>query len=365
MKRRWAAGLAVGLLVAGLVGVRTMRVREKDEAKPLTLRPPAVEVTAVREGAVADTRHFLGEVSGVEEALLSSRIVAPVTSVLVREGDRVQRGQVLVRLEAAELESAVRAAEAGASSADVAFSTQREVTARDHVLFDAKAISQEEWDRSRASEVAAESRLAAAREAVEAARQRRGYAAIVAPFSGAVARRDVDPGDLAVPGKPLLSLVHGTGIRVRVKLPGEMLTGVAAGQVLFFDAPSGRVEGHVTRVFPAMDASHLATVEADLTQAPAGLVAGATLGVDVQVSSATGWVVPSRALLEGESGSFVFRAQAGHAEQVPVRVASRSPEAAVVTGALRAGDNVIVAQPARLMTLAGGAPVTVVAGGHP
>ncbi len=111
-----------------------------------------------------------------------------------------------------------------------------------------------------------------------------------------------------------------------------------------------------------MDASHLATVEAELAVPPAGLVSGATVGVDVPVASAAGWVVPDRALLEGEAGAFVFRVREGRVHPVSVRVASRSQEAAVVAGALQDQDRVIVAQPSRLMTLAEGTPVTIVAG---
>jgi RND family efflux transporter MFP subunit len=360
--RKWMVGLAVGALVVGLAAVRVRRAREKAGAPALAPVAAAVEVAAVREGTVTETRHFLGEVSGTEEAALASRILAPVTAVTVREGDAVRRGQPLVRLEAGELDTAVRAAAAGVSSADVAFAAQRDASARDRVLFEAKAISQEDWDRSRSNEAAAQSRLAVARETLDAAHRRRDYAVLAAPFDGVVARREVDPGDLALPGKALLTLVRKGGVRVRLKLPAEMQSALPVGTPVFLDAPGSRAEGRVTRVFPAMDASHLATVETELAVAPAGLVSGATVGVDVPVASAAGWVVPDRALLEGEASAFVFRVSEGRAHPVSVHVASRSQEAAVVTGPLEEGDEVVVAQPSRLMTLAEGTPVTIVAG---
>jgi RND family efflux transporter MFP subunit len=362
--RRWVVVLAVAAIFVGLAAVRVKRAREKAGAPTLAPTPEAVQVATVREGTVTETRRFLGEVSGAEEAALSARILAPVTAVAVREGDQVRRGQELVRLEAGELENAVQAAAAGVSAADVAFATQRDASARDRVLFEAKAISQEDWDRSRASEAAAESRLLAAREGLDAARRRRDYAVIAAPFDGVVASRDVDPGDLAAPGKALLTLVRRGGVRVRVKLPAELLAGVAVGRSLALDAPEAPVEARITRVFPAMDASHLATVEAELAAPPPGLVSGATVGVDVPVATAAGWVVPERALLEGEAGAFVFRVSDGRAHPVSVHVASRSPEAAVVSGPLRDRDRVIVAQPSRLMTLADGSPVTIVEDGQ-
>ncbi len=363
MIRRWGAALLVVLLVVGLVAVRVKRAREKAQAPRLVPAVAAVEVARVRQGSLVETRHFLGEVSGLEEAAVSSRIVAPVIAVAVREGDHVRRGQELARLEAGELDNAVQAAVAGVSAAEVAASAQREATARDRVLVEAKAISQEEWDRSRAAAAAAESRLLAAREGLDSARRRRAYAVLEAPFDGVVSVRSVDPGDLALPGKPLLTLVRQTGVRVRVKLPAEMLAGLAVGRPLSLETPAGPVAGRVARVFPAMDASHLAIVEADLKDAAPGLVSGATVGVDVEVGSATGWIVPVRALLESEKGAYVFRAGGGRAQPVAVRIASRSRDEAVVSGALRADDSVIVAQPSRLMTLVEGTPLTILARG--
>jgi RND family efflux transporter MFP subunit len=363
--RKWVAGLAVGIVVLGLAAVRVKRAREKAGAPVLASAPPAVEVAPVRRGTLRETRHFLGEVFGAEEALVSSRILAPILAVSVREGDPVRHGQELVRLESGELENAVQSAAAAVSAAEVASATERDASARDRVLFEAKAIAQEAWDRSRASEAAAESRLLAAREALDSARRRRQYAVITAAFEGVVARREVDPGDLAVPGKTLLTLVRKGGVRVRVKLPGDMLAGLAVGQPLRLQAPDGPLEGRVARVFPAMDTAHLAVVEADVPKPPPGLVSGATVGVDVETGSAEGWIVPARALLEGETGAFVFRARDGRAEPVKVRVASRSSDAAVVAGDLAEGDELIVAQPSRLMTLAAGAPVAVVRGSLP
>jgi RND family efflux transporter MFP subunit len=365
MTRKWMAGLAVGVVVVGLGAVRVKRAREKAGAPVLASAPPAVEAAPVRRGTLRETRHFLGEALGAEEALVSSRILAPIVTVSVREGDPVRHGQELVRLEAGELENAIQAAAAEVAAAEVAAATERDASARDRVLFEAKAIAQEAWDRSRASEAAAESRLLASREALDSARRRRQYAVITAPFDGVVARREVDPGDLAVPGKTLLTLVRKGGVRVRVKLPAEMLVGLAPGRPLHLEGPDGPVEGRVSRVFPAMDTAHLAVVEADVPEPPPGLVSGATVGVDVETGSAEGWIVPARALLEGESEAFVFRARDGRAEPVKVQVACRSGDAAVVGGTLGEGDEVIVAERSRLMTLAEGAPVRVARGRLP
>ncbi len=374
--KRWLGLLVAVTIVAGLVAVRMERVHQKVDTPTLAAFPVSVRVATVAHGNVVHTRHVLGHVYGEEEAEVAPRISAEVLEVLVREGDHVRRGQAIANLDPRELEDAVAEAEARVESAREALaaaqtglSVQTDATARDRTLFDAKAISKEQYDRSvaveagaRAEQRAAASGLDVANEALDAARTRLGYARLKAPFAGNVARRLVDPGDLAVPGRPLMVLVRHGGVRVRAQLAEEEFPLLHVGQPVTMEAGGVRVEARVSRVFPSLDASHLATLEVDLAAPPVGFVAGATVGLDLALRSTEGLVVPADALLQGERGSFVFTAKDGKVHVVKVDVDGRSTTEAVVRGELQNGDSVIVAQPSRLMTLAENSSVHVVEG---
>jgi RND family efflux transporter MFP subunit len=363
----------VVVIAATLVAVRVKRMREKENA-PLTSAPPvAVDTTTVTHGSVVRSRHVLGTVLGTDEADIAPRVMAQVMEVRVREGDPVTRGELLATLDARELEDAVAEAEAeveaakeGLAAAETARATQRDATARDKRLVEAKAISQEQWDHSRAADAASAARLEAARAQVEVAvkrldqaRTRLDYCRLTAPVTGVVARRLADPGDLGVPGKPLLEIVRQERVRVRASVPPENLTDLEVGRPLTLTLGDLSVDAVVSRVFPAMGNSHLAAFEADLTSPPPGFVSGATVGVDVHLSSAEGLTVPGDALLEGERGAWVFKVADGTVHPVRVTVVDRSHDAAVVNGPLSAGEAVIVARPSRLMTFADGMKVKV------
>lgn len=374
--KRWLGLLVAVTIVASLVAVRMERVRQKVDAPTLAAFPVSVRVATVVQGNVVHTRHVLGHVYGEEEAQIAARISAEVLEVLIREGEHVRRGQALVNLDPRELEDAVAEAEARVESAREALaaaqaglSVQIDATARDRTLFDAKAISKEEYDRSVALEAsvrsehrAAASGLDVAKKALDAARTRLGYAHLEAPFAGNVARRLVDPGDLAVPGRPLVVLVRQGGVRVRAQLAEEQFPLLHVGQPVTMEAGGVRVEAQVSRVFPSLDESHLATLEVDLAAPPAGFVAGATVGLDLALQTAEGLVVPVDALLQGERGSFVFTVRDGKVHVVKVEVDGRSTTEAVVRGELQDGDSVIVARPSRLMTLAENTSVHAVDG---
>lgn len=358
MKKGRIIGIVVVIAIAAvLLIVRAKRVRQKEGAPLVKEVPVAVQTARVSGGRVVRTSHVLGLVVGAEETALAPQVMARVLEINVREGAVVEAGQLLARLDEREFQDAVTEAEATLASAEAAYQAQRDTTARDKRLFEVKAIAQEQWDRSQAADAASSAQLETARQRLNLARTRLGYCQLVAPANGVVARRLADPGDLAVPGKPLLQLVSQQTVRVRASLPPEDFAGLHLGQPVTLKTDHASAEATVSRVFPAMGDSHLASVECDVTNPPPGFVSGATVGVDVQLSSAEGIVAPTDALLEGDNGAWVFAVDNGVVKPVQVEVLDRSLDKVAIKGGLRAGESVIVARPSRLMTLASGTKV--------
>jgi RND family efflux transporter MFP subunit len=358
MKKKRTIGIAVlVLIVAALFIVRARRVREVQNAPLVKEAPAAVQTVPVRQGRVIRASHVLGTVFGAEEMDLAPQVMARVLEVKVREGAVVKAGELLARLDGREFQDAVASAKSALAAAEVAHQAQRDTTARDKRLFEVKAIALEQWQRSQAAEAAASAQVEAAKQRLDQARTQLSYCRIEAPANGVVARRLADPGDLAVPGKPLLQLVSQRTVRVRASLPPEDFAELRLGQPVTLKTSQATVEATVSRVFPAMGASHLATFECDLTNPPPGFVSGATVGVDVQLSSAQGLVLPADALLEGEKATWVFAVDNGVIRPIPVQLLARSLAQAAVKGDVRAGEPVVVARPSRLMTLAAGMKV--------
>jgi RND family efflux transporter MFP subunit len=366
MRSKRVLGVVMALVVVlGLVGIRARRASERASAPKLAAQPVTIEVSSVRRGRVEGRDAFLGEVVASEEAPLAARIVSQVVAVNVREGDRVHRGQVLVELDRREADDATASSEAalvaareGRVAAQIAFDAQRLSTARDKTLADAEAISRDEWERSHAAEAAGRARLQAAEaqaataaKALASAETRRDYATIRAPFDGVVSASFVSPGDLATPGKPLVTVVGSGGVRVRVKIPPERTATISAGSHVALHAPpAADLVLPIARVFPAMDASHLATIEID-PPATMRLLPGSTVPVDLLRHSDDGLLVPTEALLENQSGAHVFVVIGDRVRTVPVQIVDRGADAVLIRGDVREGDRVAVGTPARLAGL--------------
>jgi len=370
--------IVVIIVVVGLGALRMKRSNQKENEPLLTPVVPTVEVQQVSMGRVAQSRHTTGTVVADNEATVAPLIMAQILEIRVREGDSVARGDLLAILDTRELEDALSQAEAGLeasrsgiAAAQAAWQAQEAATKRDRMLFEAKAISQEQWDHSRTAQVSAlarldatqaEMRMAAKRR--DQARTRQGYARLKAPFDGRVVNRSADPGDLAIPGKPVLTLVQGEGIRVRAQLPADDLTAITAGLEVRLSLGGASVESNISRVVPAMDQSRLAVFEVDLQTPPAQFVPGATVAVDLQLRAMEGLLVPTRALLEGEYGTWVFTVEDSTVLPVEVEVLARSTTHAVVNGDLDQEDMVVTALPSRLMLLAEDMKVQVLGGGQ-
>jgi len=365
-RNRILAVLGAVLVAAGLMAVRHKRVAEKNQAPMLVEIAPAVQVAVVRRGTLESVEHVLGDVFGAEEADIAPRVSGEVREVLVREGDRVARGAVLARLDTQELDDAVAAAEADVEAARVADEAQAASASRDSVLYENHAISQEQWEHAEAARSAAAARFEVAQRHLDQARARVGYAVARAPFAGVVSARMVDPGDLAVPGRPLLRMVRQSSVRVRGALPPALLTKVRRGTPVDLTLGEEHVRAAVSRVFPAMQGNHLATFEVDLTTPPDDFVAGTTVGVDLHLENGEGLLIPLDGLLEGAAGAhaFVVDRGAGGADSLrvlPVTVTTRSLDEAIVEGNLSVGDQVVVGRPSRLMGLSAGMRVVPVA----
>lgn len=363
----------LGLLVV-VVAVRIDRVRGRAETPSLGERPVAVRTARIERGRARTTWTVSGVVEAAHGVDLAPEVTARVVERLVEPGDRVRAGQLLLRLDDAQLAAQLegRRAEAAAAVAQVegarhTHEAQKARTRRDRRLFEGGALSREALEsseaalaRARAAARAAREAVRGASEAVEAAEERLAHTELRAPWNGEVAAVSSAPGDLAVAGRPTLRLVRDGAYRVDCRLPQEAATALEPGGPATLEAGGRRLEVVVSRVGGGLDPSGLAIVEIDVPRRPLGLSDGATVRVTLGLRSAEGLAVPVLALLEGAGGPVVYRLDrtAGdRVESVPVEVRLRGAELAVVEGDLRVGDRVVTEHPSILMLLSDGISV--------
>lgn len=291
-----------------------------------------------------------------------------VTAVLVRPGDQVRPGQILVRIHSHELTtalSALAAAEAGATETEAQLTTANAAAARAERLFTARALSQAELERARAQSVSAQSARLAAQAELQRAREivhhltgddapQRGDdghdVLIRSPIAGTVVTRPAQAGTVVLVGTPLVTVSRVTSLLLVAQLPERALGVAVPGTPVRFRVPAfpERVfEARIARVAPALDPV-TRTLEVQATVPEHGGLLRAEMAATAELLGPPGapvLTVPAEAVQAYEGDTVVVvatpRGAATHLEAVRVRVGRRSASAAEIVAGISAGTPVV------------------------
>ncbi len=348
--------------------------------------PTAVRTVAVAPTAWPNIYEATGTVRARTSAVISSRAMGAVREVRVSAGDHVREGQLLIVLDSRDLDAACRQAEAAHAEARSAVPEADNAVAgakaslvlaqatykRMKDLFDKDSISNQEFDEATARLKLAEtgyhmavarraqldSKIAQAAQALASAEVARSYAQIAAPFAGTVTAKSVDPGVLAAPGTPLVTIEREGAYRLEATVEEAKLSLIRTGQpvTVALDAIARPIEGSVSEIVPAIDAaSRSFTVKINLpaiAQLRSGLFGRARFTFGARQALA----VPAAAVSEHGQLASVFVADGGRARSRFVTLGQRAQDSVEILSGLSPGEQVIFPAPP---ALADGAPVEV------
>lgn len=293
------------------------------------------------------TRSYPAE--GVVEAVRQSTVAAQtqgrIVELRVDVGDRVQRGDVIARIDPQEASQVVATAEAEVARAEAGLTNARVNLERTKKLVEQKFVSEAALDKAETDFAAAKAQLAAARAGAGQARTGRSYTVIVAPFSGVVATRHVDLGEMAQPGRPLVTLFDPKDLRALVTVPqarlAEMRSPIEASVEL--PALGKRVRARDVTVLPSADArTHTTQVRLDLPDPLDGVYPGMFARGYFALGTAKKLIVPASAVVNRSevTGAYVVLGS-GAIRFRQLRVGETIPEVGVeVLAGLAAGEQV-------------------------
>ena len=339
--------------------------------------PVAVQVAAVTSQDWPTSYEATGTVRARTTATVSSKVMGYVQQVSVQVGDRVRQGQALITLDARDLDVNLRRAEAGGAEVQSAIPELENATSAAKANLDLaqttfnrmkelaakKSISNQEMDEASARLKAAEanyemmrsrraqitSKAAVVEQEVRAAGIMRDYARLAAPFSGVVITRTVEPGNLATPGAPLLTIEQDGLYRLEASVDESKLASVRVGQAVEAVLEADRkLNARVSEIVPSVDAaSRTYIVKLDLPATPnlrTGMFGRAIFPLGVQKVVA----VPLAALTERGQLQSVFVVEDGVAHTRLVTTGRRTGNAVEVLSGLTAGEKVVLPVPVGL-----------------
>lgn len=245
-------------------------VGKKIGPREISVEPKVVDNLTIAQVEVQDETEsaFVGHIVADKRAEISTKIAGRVKAVYVKEGDFVNLGKLLVKLDGEEIEAQVSSmeyqilqAEQSLRSALANYEAVKKTYDRYFTLHREGAVTQQEFDQISAQYESAKAQVEQAKAGIKAVQQQKRaimsnlkYTSLTAPFSGYVVSKNVDPGDLALPGRPLLTL-EAPPYFFEVFLPEKMIGRVNLGNIykIFIPSVDRTIEGSVVEVSPNLD----------------------------------------------------------------------------------------------------------------
>jgi RND family efflux transporter MFP subunit len=317
-----------------------------DEPAHYEPKTVAADLATVERTTVPRLVTATGALEAQNAVEVSTRLMGQVREVLVRSGERVEAGQILVRIDDTDMAARKRQAEAAIAEAQAVLDNAETTQARFERLYAENSVSKSQLDDVRTARDRAFASLTLAEANLAEVEVQLGYLNIASPTAGAVTQRLVDPGDMASPGQPLVTLEQNNIMKVRagiserdidlVDVGGDVRVTVTSLDGAIFDVP-------VARVLPAANPmSRTFDLEAYLPNDDGRLRSGMFARVEVSVGTREAILVPADALhTRGQLTGVWIVNEAGVAHLRWIRVGRIHDGMAEVISGLHGGETIV------------------------
>ncbi|MCC8425563.1 efflux RND transporter periplasmic adaptor subunit [Mucilaginibacter sp. UR6-11] len=309
------------------------------------------ETGRVTEKALSSYARLPGQLNPFNEVNLFPKVNGFVKQIYVDRGSQVSKGQLLLTLEAPEMESQLQAANSRYLQAQETANASKEKYNRlKQAAAEPGSVSPLDLDNA-VSRMKSDMAIAnSERSNVQSVRTMQGYLRIYAPFNGMIVQRNVSPGALVAPGKttdqPMLVLQDTRKLRLEVAIPEDYVDKVDLKQAVKFTfnaMPGVEHSAKISRVANALGNMRSEAIEIDVLNQDGQLKPGMYGEVKIpMLSGATSLLVPNSAIVRSTEKEYVIVVKNGKAKLVDIKEGLAGKDSTEIFGALTANDQVVL-----------------------
>jgi RND family efflux transporter MFP subunit len=258
-------GIVLLLIVGGIGGAVAMRIVKKagdgpggkgGTKAPVTLEFSSADLTRVEAQPLSRWLPVSGALQPVRQATVKAKVSGDVRQITVREGETVQAGQLLARIDTADLEAKLAERIGALESAKAQLALAEKTRATNLALLKQNFISQNAFDNSESSYSVSQGTVKSAEAQVQLARNALRDAIATSPLSGVVAKRHVQPGEKVAFDSPLVTVVDLKDLELQAAVPAVDVPELAIGKAVELSIDGfgeRRFTGRVERINPATE----------------------------------------------------------------------------------------------------------------
>jgi len=285
--------------------------------------------TIVQKNSLQSQLHGIGTLQASEQIDIKSEIAGRVKSISFKEGQNIRKGDLLVKIDDAELVAQKAKAQ---SHFDLLKSTQM----RRKQQLDLQAITQQDYEQSVAD-------LAGADADVKLLDAQLAKTEIRAPFAGVLGLRRIGEGQVISAGQAITNLVQTSPLKAELSIPGEQAVFAKPGQTLKIHTVNG--EEHVARIYATDgsidEASRSLVVRAYVEGKGGGLVPGSAIDYEISIPEVEGILVPPESIAGDAQGTIVYLAKGGKAVPARVKLGRRTVDRVQILEGVSPGDTLL------------------------
>lgn len=334
MKTKTLFFLSIGIIVGALVVFRLVKNSENEPKNATPTAPKPLKVTAliVTPQNFSNTISLSGSLEANEEVTLHPEVSGIAEKILFTEGTRVQKGQLLVKINDAELRAQLTQA-----LTKERLTSEQERRAR--LLLEKEAISREEYDIA-----SADYRTAKAQK--QLIQVQIAKTSLRAPFTGTIGLRSISPGTYVTPTTAIAHLVNTQPLKVAFSLPEKYATAIRLHQTIQFTVANTKdvFTAKIYALEPMINATtRTLQVRAYADNKKGALLPGTFANIQLPLKNIPDAIrIPSEVVIPVKEGKKVFVARQGKAQSVPIETLTRTGKEVIVTSGLRAGDTLLI-----------------------
>lgn len=270
-----------------------------EPAPPSAISGAGLDTVELRPEAIEQVLRFDGVVEALNQSTIAAQASGRVVALPVDVGDVVEQGAVLVRIRDSRPRAQNRSADAALAEALARAAEARDQFERVREVYERQLVAKAQYDRALADDQAAQARVESARAAAAGASESLDDTIVRAPYSGIVVQRHIELGELAAPGRPLITGVSLEQLRVAVDVPAQVIGTVRAHRRARAVLADGRsIEIAALRIPPNADSgTHSFRVLATLPQGTEGLHPGTLVRIAFVRGEREGLLLPSAAVV--------------------------------------------------------------------
>lgn len=337
--------MTIGLLAGWLTVALMAGGCSKPAVNDPRLKPPTVEVFKV-QAAGSNSKAFTGIVEARVQSDLGFRVGGKILERSVNVGQRVQKGQILMRLDSLDLKLAVAAQQANVEAARARYTQAKADEARVAGLVKSGAAPRQEYDDERTALDVSKAQLEAAEAHARVSNNSSEYADLLADADGVIVRTLSEPGQVVAAGQTVIQLAHDGPREASINLPegvrpdlGTTALARLYGQDQEYQATLRQLSDAADPASRTFEARYV--LQGEAASAPLGSTVTITL-VAKQTSGNQSVLVPIGAVYDRGSGPGVWVVDdKSKVKFRPVAIASIGQEEVVVSGGVDAGEKVV------------------------